>query len=495
MIPPLAALFAFPLLALILFNALSFRLALIWTILLGHLFLPTRVAWDLPLLPAISKDSMPALSALLFALVFASQASRKEGFNILRGWIPRHILITGFLLLLVAGAFMTVVTNQEVLRFGPVTLPALRFYDAFSIVLSTIIFLLPLLLARKYLASEDSHAMILKCFAIAGAIYAFPIIYELVMSPQLNNMIYGFFPHSWRQHIRGSGYRPIVFMQHGLVLGIFMCCAALSALALFRNASGLEKSRYMMIGGWLCLILLASNTLGAVMILVALAPVVLFLPQRLQLISAAVIAGSALIYPTLRGADAVPVDRVVSIAERIDTERAKSMQYRLNNEDLLLARANEKSLFGWGGYGRSRIFNERGRDISTTDGQWVIQIGERGWAGYIGQFGLLCLPILLFAFRARIYQVGPATLGLAIVLAANLVDLIPNAGLTPVTWLLAGALIGRLEQRAPESQPTDTQSIPTGPQMPQYSRFTPRPTAAPATPRASLEVKNRRNVV
>ena len=39
------------------------------------------------------------------------------------------------------------------------------------------------------------------------------------------------------------------------------------------------------------------------------------------------------------------------------------------------------------------------------------------------------------------------TVGLAMALTANLVDLIPNSGLSPVTWLLAGALCGRLEHQ------------------------------------------------
>jgi hypothetical protein len=34
-------------------------------------------------------------------------------------------------------------------------------------------------------------------------------------------------------------------------------------------------------------------------------------------------------------------------------------------------------------------------------------------------------------------------------MAANLVDMIPNATSTPLTWLVAGALLGRLEYRAP----------------------------------------------
>jgi hypothetical protein len=37
---------------------------------------------------------------------------------------------------------------------------------------------------------------------------------------------------------------------------------------------------------------------------------------------------------------------------------------------------------------------------------------------------------------------------LAIVLAVNLVDLIPNSWLSPLTWLIAGALLGAAERHA-----------------------------------------------
>jgi len=41
--------------------------------------------------------------------------------------------------------------------------------------------------------------------------------------------------------------------------------------------------------------------------------------------------------------------------------------------------------------------------------------------------------------------VETATVMLALMLVGNLIDNIPNASLTPLTWLLAGALWGRLE--------------------------------------------------
>ena len=47
-------------------------------------------------------------------------------------------------------------------------------------------------------------------------------------------MVYGFFPHSWLQHVRGGGFRPIVFMNHGLVLGIFLSMAVVASAIMVR---------------------------------------------------------------------------------------------------------------------------------------------------------------------------------------------------------------------------------------------------------------------
>jgi hypothetical protein len=59
--------------------------------------------------------------------------------------------------------------------------------------------------------------------------------------------------------------------------------------------------------------------------------------------------------------------------------------------------------------------------------------------------GLLAVPPILLALRRRREAIDPATAALALILAVNLIDLLPNSGLTPITWLLAGALAGRLE--------------------------------------------------
>jgi hypothetical protein len=93
--------------------------------------------------------------------------------------------------------------------------------------------------------------------------------------------------------------------------------------------------------------------------------------------------------------------------------------------------------------------DETGQDLSVTDGRWIITMGQFGFVGFLVEFGLLALPIvraasaLKFAASARDQVFLSA---LALILATNLIDLLPNSSISPWTWLLAGALLGRAEE-------------------------------------------------
>ena len=74
---------------------------------------------------------------------------------------------------------------------------------------------------------------------------------------------------------------------------------------------------------------------------------------------------------------------------------------RFDNEDQILEKARDKRLAGWGGWGRARVYNERGRDITITDGYWIIVMSENGWLGYIARFGLMCIPLILLGSEVQ----------------------------------------------------------------------------------------------
>lgn len=476
--------FSWPVVVFFLFRFLPRTEALGWSILGGYLLLPTRAGLDLPLIPLIDKDAIPALAAtvlLAFGMGAAGSSSRQ-----LPGGLPtasrdheaRGALapMLPFLVILIVAPIITVLTNSEPLFFGPVVLPGLRIYDALSIIARLGLTVLPFLLAVKYFASPKSHAALLKIIVVGMLVYSLPALFEVRMSPQLNVMLYGFFPHEFAQHIRAGGFRPVVFLHHGLWLGILLAMAIIAATALWRQrlSEGGTAGHWLFAAIYLLLVLFLAKSLGAFALAMILVPAVLFLGVRGQVLVAGLISVIVLLYPVLRSTDLVPVDSIVRMAERVSPERAASLQFRLDNEDVLTARAAEKPLAGWGIWGRNQIYDpESGRSISVTDGAWVIVIGIYGWLGYISQFGMLTLPALLLAFGRKSSALTPATAGLSLVMAVNLLDLLPNATMTPITWLIGGALAGYCAYRAP-LETRDEHPLEAGPKR-SWSVLTDRP--------------------
>ncbi|GHG11583.1 hypothetical protein [Paracoccus aerius] len=413
----------------------------------AYLLLPRNFSIELPAVPSLDKDSIPALAAVLAAATLARPMPHKAlaPGMVLPGLWPRSRMLRILLVMMLAGAVATILTNGDTLRYGPIILPALRPYDAASFLGITLFTLLPFLLARKYLAHPVAQRTLLIGLVVAGLLYSLPALYEVRFSPQLSRDIYGYFPHDWRQHLRAGGFRPVVFLHHGLWLAIFFCGSLLASLALWRSSSGKDRMRWLVASSWLFMTLVLSKGVGALGIGLLLGAIIVFLPVRLQVIGASALAATLLVFPMLRGADMVPTDTALILAEGVDPDRAASLRYRFDNEDILLDKANDRPVFGWGGWGRNRVFDSEGEDLSVTDGYWVIVIGTQGWVGYLAQFGLLLLPMIFLGMRWKQLALTPETAGLTLALTANMIDLIPNATLTPVTWLLAGALAGRLE--------------------------------------------------
>ncbi len=444
-----------PVACLVMFRTMIVERALIWSILGGHLFLPPLAEFNLPLVPAMDKVSIPNLSVLLI-LVFAM----KEKVHLWPQTRSAQLLVLG----LVLSAIPTVMTNGDPIIFevlqnaDPIVffvdaLPGQSIRDVGSVLIAQALTLVPFLLARQFLSSEKGLREILFGFMLGGLIYSVFSVFEVRFSPQINVWVYGFFQHSFEQMMRAGGFRPIVFLPHALWLALFMCIALISTAALARNAATVDRWKMGLLVAWLAVVLFLCKSFASMAYGILLTPMVLFVPSRWQIRLAVVFAVIAVGYPMLRNANLVPLDAIVAQAEAISPARAQSLQYRFDNEQQLLARAAEKPLFGWGGWGRSLIRDsETGDILSIPDGRWIIVFGTFGWLGYICEFGLLALPVLLMGLYIR--RQGDATLSpfvapLVMILAITMMDMLLNATLTPLTWLTAGAILGHAEKLMP----------------------------------------------
>lgn len=435
------ALLGWPIVALLLFRFLPLHKALVWTVVGGYLLLPSATYIKLPLIPAIDRASVVAVSALILCLVYAPRTRPA----VQQGHRFGRFLIGALLVTAVLVPAMTVMFNREPLFFGPTFLPGLTAKDAGSLMIQSALTLLPFWLGLRYLNTHEGHLALLQALAISGIFYTFPALIELRLSPKFHIWVYGFFQHDFIQHVRLNGYRPVVFLGHGLLLGIFFCASFLAALTLFKEArrTGARSIGWLFAAAWLFMVLFVSKNFGALGIGIALAGFILFTGRRVQIAFAVTVATVVLLYPMLRGIGWIPIDYILDQVQGIDADRAGSLRFRFSNEDLLLERANEKPVFGWGSWGRNQIFSpEDGNMISVTDGAWVIFIGMYGWVGYIAIFGLLALPILFYALHRRSLGMSFVTQGLVLILCSALIDLIPNSGLVTYVWLMSGAIAG-----------------------------------------------------
>lgn len=434
-------LLGWPLVAVTLFRLLPMHKALVWNLLLGHLFMPSGTMIKFPMLPPVDKATMAAVSSLVLCMLMSRRLIPSPAAFPRLG---RQIILI-LLGVITVTPILTVLQNTQPLVYGPTFLPGLRLYDAFGLISQVLVSLIPFWLGLRYLNSREGHEALLQALAISGLIYTIPALLEVRLSPQLHNWIYGFSPFDFIQQVRDGGFRPVVFLNHGLMLGIYLCMSVISAFVLYREARRQERNAFgwFAAGIWLLFVLVLSKALGALIIAAVFAPIVFFLGRRIQISIAVVLAFVVMFYPMLRGAGWIPVNLAHEVALSIDADRAASLKFRLDNEDALLDHANRKPFSGWGSWGRHGIFDPyTGEMTSITDGIWIIIIGVFGWFGYVGRFGLLTLPILLYALRRSTY--GPTFImpGVIMVLAANLVDLLPNAGLVNYVWLLAGAVAG-----------------------------------------------------
>jgi hypothetical protein len=434
------ALLSWPLVTLWLYRARPINQAVLWTILGAWLLLPVGADIKIPGIPQFDKISIPNIAALIGCMVVAGHP--------IRFW-NRLGLAEVLLFMSLIGPFITSELNDDPLPIGVRALPALTSYDALSSVVSEFILLIPFFLGRQLLRGSADNVEILRVMTVAGLLYTIPILLEIRMSPQLHTWFYGYFPHEdFGQQFRNGGFRAVVFLGHGLWVALFVTMTTIAASALWRTRTPVLRLPPAGITAYLAAILVLQKSMAALLYCSAAVPLVRFTQPRFQLRIATVLVSIALLYPVLRLAGSFPTSVLVDISTSVSGDRAESLEFRFENEERLLQHASQRLIFGWGSWGRNRLYDEYGKDTSVTDGEWILMIGVFGLFGFVGKFGLLSLPVFRALSTLKFARSIPDKVNLAalaLVLSINIVDLLPNSTLSSWSWLLAGALLGRAE--------------------------------------------------
>ena len=402
------------------------------------LLLPAAFLVDLPLLPPLDKNTITSMSLALFLILSGKK------FKIMPPGPATQLLFAYFLILLISSEL-----NDQPVIYPRRFLPALTHYDAFSSIIRTLLLMMPFFLGRFFLNNIKDNEYIFKFMVTTSLIYTAPMLIEVLISPQLHRMTYGYHASDFIQQMRGSSFRPAVFFGHGLPLAFWFSSCFCTAVALKHNKIRFIKAPQIVGIAFLVFMLFLTNTWSAMIYAgIGFLLITRFKPEK-QIKWSIIMALIVLVYPVSKVMNIFPEREIISYIQKYSMDRADSMNTRFVNEEALLQRAMEKPLFGWGGWGRNRVFSkEDGKDLSITDGQWAIEIGETGILGFLIYYAILFTP-LFYANKAVRYvkdskeKVYLACL--AVILSFGIVDSVPNSGMTSLHLLLAGALLGQAE--------------------------------------------------
>ncbi|HKU40220.1 MAG TPA: hypothetical protein VJR89_18800 [Polyangiales bacterium] len=421
---------------------------LVW----GMMWLPEGAAFDLPALPPFSKYTFAAVGALLGT--YWRARSRLRAARIGRGY---DVIVV----IMMLGQLGTVITNQDPLHYGTwksVDLPGFTYYDGISQAVRVLMQVaIPLWLGRALLRSERDLRDVFEVLVAGGIIYSIPILWELRMSPVLQEKVYGFAARTdWAQNLRGGGYRATAFMGHGLVVGFFMFVCTTAAVTLHkagkRHWHGVPMGAVV---AYLFLMLLLCKAAAPFIYGVVAYGLLRYLNVKSQMRVLLFLGLVVVSYPAARLAEVFPTQALLSAAGALGPDRVQSLEFRFDNEDILLSKGSERMLFGWGGFSRERVYDaETGKDVVIQDGHWITVFGQMGLVGFVCFYAPLLWPVVQAARgirHVRSRQQRSLLVGLGFIVVICSVNMLPNMQFPTLQFYFAAGLavlIRELPRRA-----------------------------------------------
>jgi hypothetical protein len=262
----------------------------------GQMFLPPAMGWDVAHLMTIDKDVLVPIGALLGCLVF-----RRSSLTGSRGGRGFELFLV-FRLVTFLG---TSLTNRDALVFPRGTVPGLSLASYVGGALAILLYWWPTIyLGRNVIKTSRDLKTLFVIFASAAVVYTLFIFVEMRFSPQLNKWIYGYHQSSFLMTLRSGGYRPKVFMRHGLNVALFLALTVCAAAALGRVKGRVFGFKARIVAIYLMVVLVFDHSLGGLIFASLGMPLILFSSPRSQARVAAVIGLLAFCYPRARIAPA-----------------------------------------------------------------------------------------------------------------------------------------------------------------------------------------------
>lgn len=399
---------------------------LILSFLIATLFLPQGII-TLPALGDYSKVTATCYGTLLASIIFDSGRLT----SLRPSWVDLPMLIW----------CLCMIPSQITNNLSPIS-PTITQVFTWGI---------PYLLGRAYFSNLEGVKKLAIHIFYGGLVYIPFCLYESRFSPVLHQKVYGFSPRTdFLQSIRLGGYRPSVFMEHGLAVGMWMMAAAFVGFWLWKTKVIKKVGNFpatgfvilLMITFVLCRSTGAYNYMiqGIIIILIGVrfrTGVLLFL----------LILGVATYISMGATGSLYTNPYVVNFLENQGEQgdRSQSLAFRIENEEILSAKARLRPVFGWGASGNNHVADEWGKTITITDSLWIIAFGVNGAVGLISFTAIFLLPAWgfgWFRYPAKSWanpKVAPAA-SLSVVLALYMLDSSLNAFPNPIFVISSGAL-------------------------------------------------------
>ncbi len=306
---------------------------------------------------------------------------------------------------------------------------------------------IPILLGRIYLGDREGLLRFAKALCLGAMVYMPLCWLEIRMSPQLHHWVYGYIQHSFVQMMRYGGYRPLVFLQHGIAVSVFYATAAGMLFWLWRTGS-LRRLAGIPVSGILAAMIATligcktATGLALFGLMVSCFWIRRIVPIRLLLFILVFVSPA---YMAFRLTNAVPAATVVQSLRPLDPQRADSLGVRLRQEDLFSEHTANRPLFGWGAWERNIPKDSDGHPlVQAVDGFWTIALSQYGLFGLAAVTSLtLAVPALVaWRFSSPVLDAPSAApmVGMCLVLCVITIDNLFNAMPNPLFYLGMGGL-------------------------------------------------------
>lgn len=435
--------YGWPLIVLGLFMMVKPRKAVLLAYFGGVMFLPMEASQSIPLL-YYNKINATSIGVLLGILIIDQDKLRSYRFHLYD--IPIFIWVfSGMITSLVNG---------------------LGVYDGmYTVCDETLTWGIPYFAGRLYFSDEDGLYALLRAMIIAGIVYIPFILYEIRMSPQSHRILWGFHQHAFIQTIRWGGWRPMVFMQHGLMVGMWIAMAALASIGSLMYSKNIIKQIWGIPNSVIAFVLFGIAVLCKSLMSLGWCIFGIGVLISTKRFKASIILWILVLTPPtymiLRGSGLWDGQNAVDfITETINADRAQSLAGRFDDENIILEKVFEHPFFGWGRWGRTN-YQEKDTRHRKIDGFWVITFGQKGVVGLFSTMLIMLLPLILLVVKLpiRYYEkpeYAPAFI-LSLIVALFMMDCLLNYMMNPVYILFSGSVIGFMAIRHPFLVKTGTQ--------------------------------------